>query len=515
MRGILHPERTVPTWDPISRRDTFRLGVAGVALGAAGRATARPASADRPEGPSRPYLTPGDDFKDVSRGDPVPHTLEGEALVKARLTPETWRLEIVAEGKAQVARPLRQADGTAIDFPALLKLGEANGVRFLKAMQCNNIAQPLGQGLWEGVPLREVLRLRRPDRRTSAASTTGAIHNDDPKQMFRSSLAINQVLDTPPGELPPFVAYRLNGGPIPLERGGPVRMVVPWAHGFKSVKWLQHIVLTNDYQANDTYAVANNDPESYLKTAAYFDDADDATLPGGQGRRSIRGTAMVGWPGLERVEYWLRPAAGGGGELADDDPAWAGARWRPAASTRPRRPGPRNCPPGSNPARIWGFGPDGRPKEWPMRFSIAPWSAHARGARAGALRVPGPHGGPERLRPARAPAVRPAIRRQRGPMQAYTHHRVLKSRRPVERDVSAAASWGRGGRDNPGRPGRGATRGPRETPGRLEGIGVPPHPLAALPPGQPGCPGYPRTIMKQMRRVRTRLMIMGSQMRKL
>ena len=59
-------------------------------------------------------------------------------------------------------------------------------------------------------------------------------HNNDPKQMFQSSLAINQVLDTPPGELPPFVAFRLNGGPIPLERGGPVRMLVPWAHGFKS-----------------------------------------------------------------------------------------------------------------------------------------------------------------------------------------------------------------------------------------------------------------------------------------
>ena len=81
----------------------------------------------------------------------------------------------------------------------------------------------------------------RPARwKTSGASYYWGFHNNDPKQMFRSSLAINQVLDTPPGELPPFVAYRLNGGPIPLERGGPVRMVVPWAHGFKSIKWLQH-----------------------------------------------------------------------------------------------------------------------------------------------------------------------------------------------------------------------------------------------------------------------------------
>lgn len=39
-------------------------------------------------------------------------------------------------------------------------------------------------------------------------------------------------------------------------------MVVPEAYGFKSIKWLTHIVLTNLYHANDTYAEGNNDIES-------------------------------------------------------------------------------------------------------------------------------------------------------------------------------------------------------------------------------------------------------------
>ena len=86
-------------------------------------------------------------------------------------------------------------------------------------------------------------------------------------------------------------------------------MIVPWAHGFKSVKWLQKIVLTNNYQANDTYAEANNDPESYLKTAAYFDSKGDEAFK--DGRIQVSGTAMVGWPGLERVEYWLRQRQSG------------------------------------------------------------------------------------------------------------------------------------------------------------------------------------------------------------
>ena len=87
------------------------------------------------------------------------------------------------------------------------------------------------------------------------------------------------------GPVPLFVAYRLNGQPISLVRGGPVRMIVPWAHGFKSIKWLQRITLTNDYKANDTYANAQQRPRSYLKTAAYIDDGPEAFKAGERDHR--------------------------------------------------------------------------------------------------------------------------------------------------------------------------------------------------------------------------------------
>ncbi len=330
----------------------------------------------------RTFLTPADDFFDVSRGNPLPHSLKGEALLKARLTAETWRLEIESEGKAKVEKPLRLDQGNALDLPSLLKLGEKHGVTFLKAMQCNNISQPLGQGLWEGVPLREVLRLLGKISDVRRVYYWG-FHNHDPKQLFQSSLALNQVLDTSPGELPPFVAYRLNGLPIPLERGGPVRMVVPWAHGFKSIKWLQRIVLTNDYQANDTYALQNNDPESYLKTAAYIDDTEPGTFPAGR-VVVVQGTAMVGWPGLERVEYWLRPDSGTHGKIDDDDPAWRTAQWSPCTVERPPVDWEGELPKNVKPSQIWGFGTDGKPKDWPMRFSVALWSARLANLKPGA-----------------------------------------------------------------------------------------------------------------------------------
>jgi DMSO/TMAO reductase YedYZ molybdopterin-dependent catalytic subunit len=331
---------------------------------------------------ARKLLTDADKFTDVSRGNPKPFTLKGESLVNARLTPASWRLEILSDGSTQVEKPKKLEDGTAIDLATIQELGKRHGVKFLKAMQCLNIAQPLGQGLWEGVPLREVLRLVGKVNNIRRVYYWG-FHNNDPKQLFQSSLAYNQVMETPPWDLCPFVAYKLNGEPISLLRGGPVRMVIPWAHGFKSIKWLQRVTLTNDFKANDTYADANNDPESYLKTMARIDDGPDvfpASKP-----VTIRGTTMVGWSGLKRVEYWIRPDSGTHGKLDDDDPAWKSAEWQPCTLD----PEPENwagqLPAGISPKDIWSFDPaTGRPKQWPLRFSIATWSTTLKSLTPGA-----------------------------------------------------------------------------------------------------------------------------------
>lgn len=328
------------------------------------------------------FLTTPAAFVDVSRGNPKPFTLKGDALVKARLTPETWRLEIVSDGSTQIEQPRRLEDGTAIDLATLQELGKRRGIAFLKAMQCLNIAQPLGQGLWQGVPLRDVVKLAGKLTNIRRVYYWG-FHNNDPKQLFQSSLGYSQAMETPPWELPPFLAYRLNGEPISLLRGGPVRMVVPWAHGFKSIKWLHRLVLTNDYKANDTYADGNNDPDSYLKTAAYLDDGPQTYQAGTP--IVITGTAMVGWSGLKRIEYWLRPDRGTHGRLADDDPAWSAAEWKPGTISPPPEDWGGNLPPGVAPRDIWGFQPEtGKPKEWPMRYSVAHWTVTLHNLPAGA-----------------------------------------------------------------------------------------------------------------------------------
>ena len=330
----------------------------------------------------RKFLTNGEQFTDVSRGNPQPHRLKGDDLVRARLTPETWRLEIVSDGSTQIEMPRKLEDNTALDFAALRNLGKKHGIRFLKAMQCLNIAQPLGQGLWEGVPLREVLKLVGKVNNVRRVYYFG-YHNNDPKQLFQSSLGYNQVMETPPWELPVFVAYALNGQPLPLLRGGPVRLVVPWSHGFKSIKWLQRIMLTNDYKANDTYAEANNDPDSYLKTMARIDDLPQVHKAGEP--IVMRGIAVCGWSGLKSVEYWLRPDTGTHGKLADDAPDWQTAKWQPCELTPQPDDWSAQLPEGIQPKDVWGFDTaTNKPKQWPMRYSLASWSVTLRDLPAGA-----------------------------------------------------------------------------------------------------------------------------------
>lgn len=344
------------------------------------KASTTPAVSDAGDPWHRPLLTCADDFYDVSRGSPKPFTLTGDARVKARLTPEDWRLEIVADPftdehvrqPAQVARQFRVADGTALDLNALTDLAKTHGVRYLKAMQCLNISEPLGQGLWEGVPLRELLRLCGPLSNVRRIYYWG-FHNNDPKQLFQSSLSYTQAMETPPGELPAFVAFRLNGEPIPLKRGGPVRMIVPWAHGFKSIKWLQSIALTNDYRANDTYALQNNDPESHLKTAAYIDSAPHEFKAGKPIR--ISGLVMSGLSGLSRVEYWLRPVDADSKPISLDDPAYASAQWLPCRLQPPPTDWSTILPPGVSTREILGFDKKtGEPLVWPLRYSVIGWT---------------------------------------------------------------------------------------------------------------------------------------------
>ncbi|MHC4144504.1 MAG: molybdopterin-dependent oxidoreductase [Planctomycetota bacterium] len=317
------------------------------------------------------YLTREENFRNAGRGNPKPHTLPPEKLREVGLSRETWWLEVLPdpESDAKVERPLSRASGTALDWAGLMKLAETKAVRFMSVMSCTNGRQPFGMGLWEGVPMRDVVWLARPTGNVRRIFFYG-YHNDDPKQRFQSSLPIGRVLEDPPGEHPVILCYKLNNEWLTPKRGGPVRVIVPEEYGNRSVKWLQRIMLTNSFKANDTYAEWNNDTVSHLKTCARFIHTPEKIKAGKPA--AITGVAQVGMSGLSKVQYWLCPQ---GKTLAKDDPYFSKAQWKDAKIL----PAPEH----------WGGGLDngklppipsqidaatGKPHEWPMRNAFAHWA---------------------------------------------------------------------------------------------------------------------------------------------
>src|SRR5262245_53805894 len=207
-------ERILTRHTDLTRRFFLRAGAAAFASYsvAGSRAESPPAELARALEKLEPYFTAPDDFQDVSRGKPLPHSIPEDKRREVGLTRETWRLEVVAdpEKPATLGKQLTKNDGTALDFDGLLKLGERHAVRFAKVMTCLNIGCPLGMGVWEGVPLREVVWRTEPKENLRRVFYYG-YHNDDPKQMFRSSLPVGRVLEDPEDWQPVIVCYKLNG----------------------------------------------------------------------------------------------------------------------------------------------------------------------------------------------------------------------------------------------------------------------------------------------------------------
>ncbi len=359
----------------VTRRWLLRAGVGGIAVFGVGSLWAdeplRSSVLDEAIGNLESFLTLQDEFEDVSRGTPKPHSLPDETKQEVGLTRETWSLDVVSdpEHPVKLRKEFSVEQGTAFDFAGLMELAETHAVRFAKVMTCLNIGCPLGMGIWEGVPLREVIWLTQPKADLRRVFYNG-YHNDDPEQMFRSSLPIGRVLEDP-FDLPPVIlCYKLNGDWLTSERGGPVRVVVPEAYGFKSIKWLSHMVLSNIAHANDTYAEKNNDVDSPLKTFAATLSVPkkvEANTP-----FAVTGYAQVGISGLSKVQVWIHKE---GDELPASDRYYAAAPWVDAeVLPRPVEWG-GGLADNRIPVPTHGFDPQtGEPQSWPMRLAKVHWA---------------------------------------------------------------------------------------------------------------------------------------------
>ncbi len=103
---------------------------------------------------------------------------------------------------------------------------------------------------WVGVPANEIIRLAHPMPSANYVVIQSA---DD----YTTNLPLVALQDEDV-----LFAYALNGQPLPLEHGGPVRLVVPKRYFWKSAKWVTAIYFHE------------TDQPGFWETRGYHNEAD-------------------------------------------------------------------------------------------------------------------------------------------------------------------------------------------------------------------------------------------------
>ena len=174
------------------------------------------------------------------------------------------------------------------------------------------VSNEIGGGLagtarWLGVPLGAVLRengISRDSTQLVCRSTDGMTIGTP----TRSALEVEDAM----------LAFGMNGEPLPVEHGFPVRMVIPGLYGYVSAcKWLTRIQATT-FEAFDAYWVERGwAAQGPVKLASRI-DTPAAVRAFPAGRRAIAGVAWAQGRGIAKVEVQV------------DDEDWAEAELSPA-----------------------------------------------------------------------------------------------------------------------------------------------------------------------------------------
>jgi DMSO/TMAO reductase YedYZ molybdopterin-dependent catalytic subunit len=217
-----------------------------------------------------PYVVPNRDFYRIDT-----------ALVVPQMDTRGWRLrvhglvdqEVEIDWDTLVSKPMQQA---------------------LVTLTCvsNEVGGDLaGNAVWTGWPIRELLALAGPQPGADMVLSTSV-------DGFTAGTPLEALTD----DRNALLAVAMNGEPLPVEHGFPVRMVVPGLYGYVSAtKWVVDLKVTT-FAADVAYWTPRGwSARGPIKTASRI----DVPASGGQvkaGRVAVAGMAWAQHRGIRAVE---------------------------------------------------------------------------------------------------------------------------------------------------------------------------------------------------------------------
>ncbi|MFF1574040.1 molybdopterin-dependent oxidoreductase [Leifsonia sp. NPDC058292] len=160
-----------------------------------------------------PVVTPNADFYRIDTALQIPG-----------IDPSSWRLRITGMVENEIE----------LTFAELLKLPLEESTTTLTCVSNEVGGNLIGNATWLGYPLRHLLARAKP---TAKADMVLSRSQDG----WTASTPIEALTD----ERNAILAVGMNGQPLPLEHGYPVRMVVPGLYGYVSAtKWVVELNVT-------------------------------------------------------------------------------------------------------------------------------------------------------------------------------------------------------------------------------------------------------------------------------
>ena len=231
-----------------------------------------------------PFVTPNAEFYRIDT-----------ALIVPSVDPAQWTLRV--HGLVEEA--------VSIGFQDLLN---ADLVESYTTLTC--VSNEVGGGLagnarWLGYPLRELLARARPLPEADMVLSTSI-------DGFTASTPLAVLTDARNA----LLAIGMNGEPLPLEHGFPVRMVVPGLYGYVSAtKWVVDLEVTRFADKTAYWTSRGWSDHGPIKTASRI-DVPHAGANVAAGRTAFAGTAWAQHRGISKVQVQMDDGGWADAELA-------------------------------------------------------------------------------------------------------------------------------------------------------------------------------------------------------
>ena len=189
------------------------------------------------------------------------------AFVVPRVTTDEWQLHI--HGLVDKEITLSYADLTAM--PSIERMVTLTCVS-------NEVGGDLaGNAMWQGVRIADVLKSAGPQAGADCVLSTSV-----------DGFTVTTPLEALTDDRDALFAFAMNGEPLPVEHGFPVRQVVPGLYGYVSAtKWVVDLKVTTFADETAYWTSRGWSAQAPIKTASRI-DVPEELRPGLQGHRGDR-----------------------------------------------------------------------------------------------------------------------------------------------------------------------------------------------------------------------------------